>query len=144
MTRVDFYVLQDVDLAAAGRFACRLAAKAISSGHQVHIHAGGPERAAEIDELLWHYPENRFLPHAREDDDTARRAPLVVGWSAPQRPDGVLINLAADVPTFFGRFDRVAEIVVEENRDAGRARYRFYRDRGFPLHDHHLDDWESP
>jgi DNA polymerase III subunit chi len=143
VTRVDFYVLQDVDLAAATRFACRLAAKAISTGHRVHIHTGAPDQATELDELLWHYPEGRFLPHAREDDPSAGQAPVVVGWSAPERPDGVLINLAAEVPTFFGRFDRVAEIVVDANRDDGRKRYRFYRDRGFPLHDHRLDDWES-
>jgi DNA polymerase III subunit chi len=143
VTRVDFYVLQDVDLAAARRFACRLAAKAVSTGQRVHIHTGAPDQAAELDELLWHYPEGRFLPHGREDDQIAGRAPLVVGWSAPEQPAGVLINLAVDVPTFFGRFDRVAEIVVDANRDAGRQRYRFYRDRGFPLHDHRLDDWES-
>jgi len=53
------------------------------------------------------------------------------------------VNLADEIPGFFGRFDRVAEIVVGENRDAGRERYKFYRDRGFPLFHHELDDWES-
>ena len=37
----------------------------------------------------------------------------------------------------------VAEIVVDATRDSGRDRYKFYRDRGFPLFDHHLDDWEA-
>lgn len=143
MTRVDFYVLQDVDLGAASRFACRLAAKAVTGGHRVHVHTASADAAAELDELLWHYPEHRFLPHAREDGDDAGQAPLVVGWSTPSHHDGVLINLCAEVPAFFGRFDRVAEIVVGETRDSGRDRYRFYRDRGFPLHHHELDDWES-
>ena len=56
---------------------------------------------------------------------------------------GRLINLASGIPTFFGRFPRVAEVIVEANRAAGRERYRFYRDRGFPLFDHRLDDWEA-
>jgi DNA polymerase III subunit chi len=143
VTRVDFYVLQDVDLTAASRFACRLATKAVSNGHRVHIHTGDRASASDLDELLWHYPEHRFVPHAREDDPASGRAPLVLGWSQPQHPDGVLINLSAEIPTFFGRFERVAEIVVEANRGVGRERYKFYRDRGFPLHHHELDDWES-
>jgi DNA polymerase III subunit chi len=47
------------------------------------------------------------------------------------------------VPTFFGRFERVAEIIVQDRRDVGRDRYRFYRDRGYPLFHHELDEWEA-
>jgi len=54
----------------------------------------------------------------------------------------VLINLGDDVPGFFGRFERVAEIVLAINRAGGRAKYRYYRDRGYPLFHHQLDDWE--
>lgn len=148
MTRVDFYVLQDVDFSAACRFACRLAHKAVNGGGRVHIHAADGDAAAELDELLWHYPEHRFLPHCRQGAaktaGASVAAPLVVGWEPPAEPDGVLINLAPEVPTFFGRFDRVAEIVVDANRDAGREHWKFYRDRGYPLHHHELDDWESP
>ena len=55
----------------------------------------------------------------------------------------MLINLGSDVPTFFGRFDRVAEIVLDPERDLGRERYRHYRDRGYPLQHHELNDWED-
>ena len=144
MTRVDFYILQDVDLVAARRFACRLAVKALSGGHPVHVHVDGAEAATEIDELLWNYPEHRFIPHDIHGAATgAVNAPVVVGWQLPDDPDGVLVNLSSEIPTFFGRFPRVAEIVVDENRAAGRDRYKFYRDRGYPLFDHHLDDWEA-
>ncbi|MCZ6854116.1 MAG: DNA polymerase III subunit chi, partial [Gammaproteobacteria bacterium] len=61
----------------------------------------------------------------------------------PEGHDDVLINLSDHVPTFFGRFERVAEIVVGETTNRGRERYQFYRDRGYPLFDHHLDDWEA-
>jgi DNA polymerase-3 subunit chi len=143
MTRVDFYILQDVDLAAAHRFACRLAAKAITTGTAVHIHADDQRAAAELDEMLWHYPEHRFIPHACEASTLAPSSPLRLGWSQPANPDGVLINLASEIPNFFGRFDRVAEIVVEATRDLGRDRYKFYRDRGYPLFHHELEDWET-
>jgi DNA polymerase III subunit chi len=146
VTRIDFYILQDVDADAACRFACRLAVKALGGGNRVHIHAE-PELAAEVDELLWHYPEHRFLPHGRENEDAAdgagQRPPILIGSSPPAEADGLLINLSGDIPGHFGRFDRVAEIIVDANRAAGRDRYKYYRDRGYPLFHHELDDWEA-
>lgn len=145
MTRIDFYILQDVDMNAAWRFACRLTVKALTGGMPVHLHTSGAADAAEIDEMLWHYPEHRFIPHSRQDQPPAgaAAAPVVIGWQPPAEPDGVLVNLGSDIPTFFGRFERVAEVIVGANRDAGRERYRFYRDRGYPLFHHDLDDWEA-
>lgn len=145
MTRVDFYVLQDVDLDAARRFACRLALKALGGGQDVHVHVDDADAAAGIDELLWNYPEHRFVPHALQSSGpgAASAAPVVIGWEPPADPDGLLVNLAGEIPTFFGRFPRVAEIVVDANRAEGRARYKYYRDRGYPLHHHELDDWET-
>ena len=142
MTRVDFYVLQDVDQMAAHRFACRLALKAMTAGNAVHLHTDDAAAANEVDDLLWQYPEQRFIPHDREDALTGA-ARVVVGWNPPPAPDGLLINLASTVPTFFGRFERVAEIVVQARAADMRSRYRFYRDRGYPLFDHRLDDWEA-
>ncbi len=143
MTRVDFYILQDVDLNAMQRFACRLACKAVDSGNRVYLHTTTEQCAKDFDDLLWAYPEQRFMPHARADDEAAAGAPIVIGWDQPEGHDGVLINLSDHIPTFFGRFDRVAEIVVSETTSRGRERYQFYRDRGYPLFDHHLDDWEA-
>jgi len=142
MTRVDFYILQDVDQNAAHRFACRLALKALTTGNPVHVHMDDQAAGRELDELLWQYPEHRFVPHECEDTRTGA-AGLVIGWSPPSTPDGLLINLACEVPTFFGRFERVAEIIVQDSRDIGRDRYRFYRDRGYPLFHHELDEWET-
>jgi len=148
VTRVDFYILEDMELDAMQRFACRLAARAVSAGHEVHIHTSGATSAGVIDELLWEYPEQRFIPHAilTEQQPLAAadgKVPVTVGWGEPAGVDGVLINLGDDIPGFFGRFDRVAEIVVRTTRERGRDRYRYYRDRGYPLFDHKLDDWET-
>lgn len=152
MTRIDFYILEDVELDAMQRFACRLAAKAVTAGHGVHIHTTDAAGAAVVDELLWEYPEQRFIPHAivpqtasKEGQPAAEMlpAPVTLGWGEPTDIDGVLINLSNEIPAFFGRFDRVAEIIVRTTRDQGRERYRFYRDRGYPLFDHKLDDWEA-
>ncbi len=147
MTRVDFYILQDVEQTAMRRFACRLAAKATENGKQTYLHAATDAEAREIDELLWDYPPNRMIPHGLLGKPEAEGAPVLIGHqthSPDHLPtDGLLINLMDDVPPFLGRFERVAEIVVGEKRASGRARYRYYRDRGYPLFHHELDDWEA-
>lgn len=147
MTRIDFYILQDVNLAAQQRFACRLASKALTGagapGQRIVLHTRDADAAGELDELLWHYPDKRFLPHALQGSAAAQTTPLLITWSEPAAFEGVLFNLAPEVPDFFNRFQRVVEVVVGETREQGRERYRFYRHRGYPLYDHKLEDWET-
>lgn len=52
----------------------------------------------------------------------------------------LLINLAPEVPGFFSRFPRVAEVVDADPqvRAQGRERFRFYKDRGYALETHNL------
>lgn len=140
MTRVDFYLLEDMQLIAAARFACRLAHKAVQGGQQVYLHADDKAHATQLDELLWEYPRHRFLPHEIGEQSAA---PVVIGYGDEPIGDEVLINLAGRIPDFFGRYERVAEIVVEERRDEGRERYKFYRDCGYPLYHHELSNWED-
>jgi DNA polymerase-3 subunit chi len=49
-----------------------------------------------------------------------------------------LINLASEVPTFFGRFERLIECVDHEEsvKAASRERFRFYREHGYSLKTH--------
>ena len=144
MTRVDFYLLDDLTVMAGARFACRLALKAVQGGQQVYVHTDSAAQSTQFDDLLWDYPRHRFVPHAcvATDQTDQRTTPLLIGHTEPPT-DNVLINLGADIPEFFGRFERVAEIVVGERREIGRERYRFYRDCGYPLHHHEMSNWEE-
>ena len=66
---------------------------------------------------------------------------MLIGWQPPPESEhDVLINLAPEVPNFFSRFARLAEPLDQEPgiREAGRERYRFYRDRGYPLESHQI------
>jgi len=147
VTRVDFYLLEDVQLIAAARFACRLAHKAVQGGQRVYLHADDETHAVQLDDLLWEYPRHRFLPHEISEqaalEDDVRDTPVIIGYGDKPIGDEVLINLAGHIPDFFGRYERVAEIVVEERREEGRERYKFYRDCGYPLYHHELSNWEE-
>jgi len=135
VTQVDFYILEETSPRARQLFACRLADKVAGMGHKVFVQAESEGAARELDELMWTYHDRSFLPHclASEVDGEAK---VHIGPGAePAEGFHLLINLGAEVPGFFSRFERVAEVLDgDEGRKAqGRERFRFYKDRGYPL-----------
>lgn len=144
MPRVDFYLLPDSDEFAKRRFCCRLAHRAVHAGQRVHVRAD-EALAAELDALMWEYPREHFLPHALSGQ--AAGEPVIIGAldaAAPgDEPQGeVLINLGEDLAEIHPNFSRVAEIVLASERARSRAKYRHYRERGYPLFHHQLEEWE--
>jgi DNA polymerase III subunit chi len=108
MTRVDFYLLASAEERSRQRFACRLARKAHGMGHRVHIHTADADATREMDQLLWTFEDTAFLPHGTDVNDPD--SPVTVHESAaPGDRCDVLINLAPEVPEFFGRFERIAD-----------------------------------
>jgi len=149
MTRIDFYVLPALRLDAREQFAARLAAKAFRQGHRSLIQVADDAGVERLAALLWEEPRNAFLGHARLGTaGIDHRAPVVLAaGQALSRMDpaslpvhDLLINLELEVPARFAAFDRVAEIICQDEtvRAAGRASYRYYRERGYPLHHHDL------
>ncbi len=141
MTQVDFYILADPSTRSRMHFACRIADKAWRLGNSVFIHTGSAEQTHELDKLLWTFQQNSFVPHASCEEDTAAEAPVLLSHRLePDASRQVLINLAADVPLFFSRFERVAELVNQDPaiRQQGRSRYSFYKQRGYELKTHEI------
>lgn len=141
MTRVDFYVMEMPNARQHDHLVCRLAEKAWSEGHRVHICCENDASASSIDNLLWSYKDTSFVPHAKVDAPDSNAAPVTIGLIAdvPNTTE-VLINLGSDVPDFFSRFERVMETTGSDDsaRAAARERYRFYQERGYSLKTHKL------
>lgn len=141
MTRVDFYVLPGSESLQREKFACRLADKAYRLGNHVYIHTASAEQSEHLDKLLWTFQQNSFVPHCQYQDAGNVSVPVMLGHDAePEAHTQVLINLAADVPLFFSRYERVAELIDQQAgiREQGRSRYSFYRERGYPLNTHKM------
>jgi len=137
MTTIDFYTHVDDRLAVAAR----LVAKAYQAHGSVRVLT--PDRATTdaLDRLLWVQPALSFLPHCRMDRAIAAETPIWIDERVSH--DGtaaVLVNMQRDPPPFFSRFERLAEIVglAEDDVAAGRARFKFYRERGYELRTHNL------
>ena len=145
MTRIDFYVLPDTRAEGRMILACKIAEKAYTREHKIFVNSASAAEAKRLDELMWTFRDGSFLPHmvvdTKTDVETAKRHPIHIAHGAePGRECDLLINLAHDVPTYFSRFERVAEVVNSnaDCRQSGRERFRFYRDRGYDLKTHKL------
>lgn len=137
MTTIDFYTNVEKPL--------KLAAKIIAKAYRLHgnVRVVTPDSGATdaLDRLLWLDPPQGFLPHCRMDSPLAADTPIWVDERLEHAgAAGVLVNLHPEPPPFFSRFERLAEIVgaTDGQMAAGRARFRFYRERGYELRRH---DW---
>jgi DNA polymerase-3 subunit chi len=144
VTQVDFYILDSDSDEARLRVACKIVDKATQLDHHVFIHSTSDDEARQIDELLWTFSQGSFIPHRILRGELTRPGPepVLIGVNQPPAPGrwDVLINLAAEVPEFFSRYARVAEVVDANTvrREQSRERYRFYRDRGYQLNTHQV------
>lgn len=139
MTRVGFYVVQAANQAQRLHVAARLADKAFQQGHRIFINASDEEQARALDELLWSFRPTSFLPHGLHGSDSADT--IAIGWGQdPEAHNDLLINLQLNIPSFFSRFQRVAEVVTQdpESLAALRKSWKFYQERGYQLEKHDL------
>ena len=140
MTSIDFYFNAGDRLGVA----CRLAGKALLQKKRVLIYAPGAEMAQRIDRLLWTSQAVSFLPHCYAHDPLAGGTPVLIADGG--EPAGaaaaceVLLNLSDGTPPFFERHERVLEIVAQDPEQvlAGRARFKYYRERGYEIRNHDL------
>lgn len=137
MTRVDFYVLRSPAPADRLPVAVRLAEKALNQGLRVFINAAEEHQAQALDDQLWTLRPESFLPHGPAGAADAELIAIGCGQDPGDHGD-LLINLEFAVPEFFSRFERVAEVVTQDDASlaALRASWQFYRQRGYELNKH--------
>jgi DNA polymerase-3 subunit chi len=137
VTTIDFY------FNAADRFqvACRLAGKALAQKKRMLVYAPDPEAASRIDKLMWTWPATGFVPHCALHDPLAADTPILIAADAETpRHCELILNLGAECPPHFERFERLLEVVPADDaeRQAGRTRYRYYQARGYKISHHDL------
>lgn len=137
MTQIDFYILPDDQQVDPLHYTCRLIEKVYGLGHGIYLYCSGQAQQQQIDDMLWQLDPTSFIPHSSADLNDG--SPIILGIDNPPDHHGeVMVNLAGDIPNFFSRFRRVAEIVPgnPQNRTKSRQNYRFYQERGYPLKTH--------
>ena len=138
MTEIDFYTQVDDRL----QVTCQLIHKARAKNLRVLVLLANEVALKKLDERLWTFQPQSFIPHCRAEDPLAPETPVILMCDAntPAPHDELMINLQTEPPAFFSRFSRLIEIVSTADADKvkARERFRFYRDRGYVLRTHDL------
>lgn len=141
-TRVDFYLLSSEQAADRCLLACRLLEKAYYKGHRVFVFCDNQQDAENLDELLWTFKEDSFIPHNLQGEGPEPPPPIQIGYSKePRGFNDILLNLAPHVPPFYSKFKRVMELVSNEQqqKEQSRVHYKYYRAQGCTLHTHDIE-----
>lgn len=132
MTRISFLHGAGDRLQAASAWL----AKAVQDGERVIVFAPRETELERLDRLLWLQPPTGFTPHCHASSALAGETPVVLapGLDNPAH-DKCLLNLSDEIPPGFSSFEQLIEIVstADSDRLPGRERFRFYRERGYPL-----------
>ncbi len=135
MPRADFYLIDKPRFREQPLLlVCELAKRAYAAQQPTLILTRDFAQAEALDDLLWSFDEDAFLPHQLAgDEDDEHTAILIVppGIETPDRP--LLINLRDSCPA--GRYERVLEVVAAESseREGSRTRWKQYQQRGFEV-----------
>lgn len=139
MTRIEFHVLPAGTRRAHDVIVCEMIERLWQAGRALYVHCPDPAAQSDFDELLWTFHDTSFVPHAVRGDAQPAPVRVLLGCdtAAPDCVD-TLINLHDEVPGFFSQFEHVLETAGHDDasRQRARARYRFYKERGYPLATH--------
>lgn len=141
MTEIDFYVLSPGAQGDRFQLACRLVEKAYAQGRRVYLYTDSATHSEQLDRLLWTFRDGSFIPHGLLHQVDAALSPVLIGHQDdPAEEHDILINLSSQLPAFFSRFQRLLEPLDQTPAilQAGRERYKHYKERGYPLRHHDI------
>ncbi len=135
MPRSDFYILPSDDSDTRRRFLCKVLEKAHGLGHRIYIRAADETAARQLDELLWDYRSDAFLPHSLIAEQLDSPIEIGYGDSLPQHRD-LYVNMAFEANELSLSFERIIEVVIQQDDilQASRDNYRQYQQRGYEIH----------
>jgi DNA polymerase-3 subunit chi len=117
------------------RLVCELARKAYDANLWTLVLARDAAQAEALDDLLWAFDENAYIPHQiAGTDDEDELAPVLIASPDADVPLRALVINLRDAPVD-GSFERVLEVVPADESARGplRDRWKQYQARGLEL-----------
>jgi DNA polymerase III subunit chi len=141
MPNIDFYLVNETPISACYRVACRLIDKAYQNQNQVFVLMNSKEEARALDDLLWTFRDDGFIPHDILEKNIPATVPVQLGYNiTPEYHNDILLNLTNAVPTYFSQFKRILEIVPgdEASKKVCRQKFKIYKEKNCELKTHDL------
>ncbi len=139
MTEIRFYHLERQTLEQA---LPALVSKAYENGRRIVIRAANDKDAARLNDHLWSYDPNSFLPHGAAKDGRAEQQPIWI-TAADENPNGadVLILTQGTQTEILDQFSLCCEVF--DGRDQGavtqaRTHWKAHQDG-----DHEMTYWQQ-
>ena len=141
-TQVMFYLLKDEvtdekenDTRSALYHACLQASYFYRQKQRVYIYAQDQQHAEQVDEMLWAFDSDSFVPHNLVGEGPKQGAAVEIGFQAPQGRRQVLINLTSTVPNFANQFQFIVDFVPSDEalKQQARERFKTCRQWGFQV-----------
>ena len=145
MSNALFYLLEHENepgqIPAHFAYACQLAAHHYSQGQKVFISTDDRQHAFLVDEFLWQFDGDSFVPHNLMGEGPRYGSPVEISWGQPKQRRQVLINLRNTAPEFATQFTQVVDFVPKDEslKTLARQRYATYRKMGIQLATQALD-----
>jgi len=134
-TQVLFYILSENELQNTEKKsdgvnqmlhqACLQAAHYYRQNQKVFIYTQDQKSAHDIDEMLWAFDPDSFVPHNLLGEGPSYGSPVEISWQAPTNRRAILINLTDTVPNFANKFAQVIDFVPTDETLKQQARVRF-------------------
>ncbi|OGV26604.1 MAG: hypothetical protein A3F18_06430 [Legionellales bacterium RIFCSPHIGHO2_12_FULL_37_14] len=140
--QIDFYIINTPSLEKRLAFICQLIEKIYNMNHQLFVFCQTEKDANLIDEALWTFKPDSFIPHHLQNEGPTPPAPVQIGTNTPSKQfKDILLNLSFSIPNFYLQFKRTIEIIHDdaEVKAKGRIRYRTYQANGCILAGHQVD-----
>lgn len=136
MTEIRFYHMERSQLENTLPM---LLTKALERNHRILIKTPNPQQSKKLNDWLWTFDANSFLPHGMAADDFAQEQPILISDSendnTPNAAD-VLILTEGQVADNLKDFALVCEML--DGRDpsqveAARTRWKSYKNQEFEV-----------
>ena len=140
MPRADFYLIAKPRFREEPlRLVCELVRKAHDANLSTLVLARDLDQAEALDELLWAFDDDAYIPHQIAGDDEDDLAPVLIAtpdMDVALRP--LVLNLRDAAVE--GTFERVLEVVPADDsaREPLRERWKQYKARGLDVNKHDM------
>lgn len=119
-----------------------LLSKALQSGHRIVVKTALPAQVEQINENLWTYNPNSFLPHGNEKDGNAALQPVWITArdENPNAADLLILTHGAEgeIPEGIAMICDMLDGRDPEAVSAARARWKAYKKQG-----HEVTYWQQ-
>lgn len=93
--------------------------RVVERGWRTVIEIGNPDRVQALNNLLWTYKPESFLPHGTKADGPPAEQPVFL-TSEPDNPNAATVRFLVEgaVPTIFSGYNRIVLLFDGRNPDA--------------------------